>query len=181
MSYQSSLFTLKNFLILYGFIALNKLYSEWLHNKMLSKYNSDKKLKREKPENLTRGREGVKAGGKPSSCLVSFLNIPSPFTHPLPPPDNRGEVLAPAKRPRVGGEDLDSERGILLSPAAGDQAFDDGGRRRWPPSELTSSVSCELGFGNSESEYSKSDCFACLFESVQLGFSWVGFARGERI
>ena len=111
VSYQSSLFTLKNFLILYGFIALNKLYSEWLHNKMLSKYNSDKKLKRDKPENLTRGREGVKAGGKPSSCLVSFLNIPSPFTHPLPPPDNRGEVLAPAKRPRVGGEDLDSERG----------------------------------------------------------------------
>jgi hypothetical protein len=37
-------------------------------------------------------------------------------------------------------------------------------------------VNCR--FGDSDSEYSKSDCFACLFESVQLGFSWVGFAHG---
>ena len=48
----------KKILIYFVFKALNKLYSEWLHNKMLSKYNSDKKLKRGKPENLTRGREG---------------------------------------------------------------------------------------------------------------------------
>ena len=175
VSYQSSLFTLKNFLILYGFIALNKLYSEWLHNKMLSKYNSDKKLKREKPENLTTQEESQVAVWFPSSTFL----LPSP-TH-----SHHLTTVAKFQRQRRGrgwGERIltaSEAIRILLSPAAGAQAFYDGGRRRWPPSELTSSVSCELGFGDSESEYSKSDCFACLFESVQLGFSWVGFAPGE--